>query len=257
MLRSGKFIRYQGIVKRLYFRGDAAFANLEIYEFLEAAGIGYTTRLPANTVLQNRIGHLIGRPPHKVCYQAQSSRKSRRVVAKVQWHPNELYSRIGLYRHNLARPAERLVAFNNQRGTAEQWIKEGKSAIKWTRLSCRTLPPTPSVSSPCSRLQSRQLDADRGAARNNRAVVADQPARETDQDRREGRQPRALLTFQLSEVGGVATDVRGYPVVRSLGSGHHPCQHETRGSDLRQARAAQEARLNAGKSARLPPRCTR
>jgi hypothetical protein len=25
-----------------------------------------------------------------------------------------------------------------QRGTAEQWIKEGKGAIKWTRLSCRT-----------------------------------------------------------------------------------------------------------------------
>jgi hypothetical protein len=39
---------------------------------------------------------------------------------------------------SLARPAERVVAFYNQRGTAEQWIKEGKGAIKWTRLSCRT-----------------------------------------------------------------------------------------------------------------------
>jgi hypothetical protein len=39
---------------------------------------------------------------------------------------------------NLARPAERVVAFYNQRGTAENWIKEGKGAIKWTRLSCRT-----------------------------------------------------------------------------------------------------------------------
>jgi len=29
-----------------------------------------------------------------------------------------------------------VVAFYNQRGTAEQWIKEGKGAIKWTRLSC-------------------------------------------------------------------------------------------------------------------------
>jgi Transposase DDE domain group 1 len=36
------------------------------------------------------------------------------------------------------RPAERVVAFYNQRGTAEQWIKEGKGAIKWTRLSCRS-----------------------------------------------------------------------------------------------------------------------
>src|ERR1700745_370491 len=31
-----------------------------------------------------------------------------------------------------------VVAFYNQRGTAEQWIKEGKGAIKWTCLSCRS-----------------------------------------------------------------------------------------------------------------------
>ena len=48
-------IRYQGIVKRLYFRGDAAFVNPEIYEFLEAEGIGYTIRLPAYRLAeQNR-----------------------------------------------------------------------------------------------------------------------------------------------------------------------------------------------------------
>jgi hypothetical protein len=39
---------------------------------------------------------------------------------------------------NLARSAEGIVAFYNQRGTAEQHIKEGKGAIKWTRLPCRT-----------------------------------------------------------------------------------------------------------------------
>ena len=50
----------------------------------------------------------------------------------------ELYPRVGYIVANLARPAERVVAFYNQRGTAEQWIKEGKGAIKWTRLSCRT-----------------------------------------------------------------------------------------------------------------------
>ena len=33
--------RYRGTVKRLYFRGDAAFANPEMYEFLEAEGAGY------------------------------------------------------------------------------------------------------------------------------------------------------------------------------------------------------------------------
>ena len=28
------------------------------------------------------------------------------------------------------------VPFYNGRGTAEQWIKEGKHALHWTRLSC-------------------------------------------------------------------------------------------------------------------------
>ncbi len=45
--------------------------------------------------------------------------------------------RVGFIVTNLSGPAERVVAFYNQRGTAEQWIKEGKNAIKWTRLSCR------------------------------------------------------------------------------------------------------------------------
>ena len=140
---------YRGTGKRLYFRGDAAFASPEIYGFLEAEGMGYAIRLPANHVLQDKIGYLlkrpVGRPPHEVRryfasfgYQAQSWTKPRRVVAKVEWHPGELYPRVGFIVTNLARPAERIVAFYNQRGTAEQCIKEGKGAIKWTRLSCRT-----------------------------------------------------------------------------------------------------------------------
>jgi hypothetical protein len=141
--------RYRGLVKRLYFRGDAAFANPEIYELLEAEGAGYTIRLPANRVLQDRIGHLIkrpvGRPPHEVRryyasfrYQAQSWNKSRHVVAKVEWHPGELYPRVGFIITNLARSSEGIIAFYNRRSTCEQFIKEGKNAIKWTRLSCRT-----------------------------------------------------------------------------------------------------------------------
>ncbi len=141
--------RYRGIVKHLYFRGDAAFANPEVYELLEAEGASYTIRLPANQVLQDKIGHLlkrpVGRPPHEVRryyasfrYQAQSWNKPRHVVAKVEWHPGELYPRVGFIVTNLARSAEGIVAFYNRRGTCEQYIKEGKNAIKGTRLSCRT-----------------------------------------------------------------------------------------------------------------------
>ncbi len=48
-----------------------------------------------------------------------------------------MYPRVGFIVTNLSRPAERVVAFYNHRSTAEQFIKEGKNAIKWTRLSCR------------------------------------------------------------------------------------------------------------------------
>jgi hypothetical protein len=34
------------------------------------------------------------------------------------------------------RASWRVVKFYNGRGTAEQWIKEGKNALKWTKLSC-------------------------------------------------------------------------------------------------------------------------
>ena len=64
--------------------------------------------------------------------------KPRRVIAKVEWHPGELYPRVGFIVTNMARRAENAVAFYNKRGTCEQWIKEGKGAIKWTRLSCRS-----------------------------------------------------------------------------------------------------------------------
>jgi hypothetical protein len=136
-------------VKRRYFRGDAAFANPEIYEFLEAEGYGYAIRLPTNPVLQGKIGYLlkrpVGRPPQEVrrffasfSYRARSWNKPRHVVAKVEWHPGELYPRVGFIVTNLARSAEGVVAFYNRRGTCEQYIKEGKNAIKWTRLSCRS-----------------------------------------------------------------------------------------------------------------------
>jgi hypothetical protein len=124
-------VRYQGKVLRIYFRADAAFTMPGVYECLEAERIKYAIRLPANQILQNRIGYLlkrpVGRPPNEVrryyanfTYQAASWSKPRRVVAKVEWHPGELYPRVGLIVTNMSRPAERVVAFYNKRGTCEQ-----------------------------------------------------------------------------------------------------------------------------------------
>ena len=43
--------RYRGRVKRLYFRGDAAFANPVIYEFLKAEDMRYAIRISAFLLL--------------------------------------------------------------------------------------------------------------------------------------------------------------------------------------------------------------
>jgi hypothetical protein len=145
--------RYRGSVKRLYFRGDAAFANPEIYELLEAEGIGYTIRLPANRVLQDRIGYFlkrpVGRPPHEVrrhyagfAYRAQSWNKPRHVVAKVEWHPGELYPRVGFIVTNLARSAEGVVAFYNQAARASSTLRKARTRSSGPACHAAPSPPT-------------------------------------------------------------------------------------------------------------------
>jgi hypothetical protein len=131
-----------------FFRADAAFAIPELYEMLEAEDYFYAIRLKGNAVLQSAVAHLlkrpVGRPPnyvrrfyHDFEYRATSWRKARRVVAKVEWHPGDLFPRVGFVVTNLPMEPDWVIRFYNQRGTAEQHIKEGKYAINWTRLSCK------------------------------------------------------------------------------------------------------------------------
>jgi Transposase DDE domain group 1 len=141
--------RYRPLDIPKFFRGDAAFANPALYWLLEKEGYRYAIRLKANAVLEREIEHLltrpVGRPSHKpkvfyhsFQYQAKSWHQSRRVVAKIEWHRGELFPRVGFIVTNLTWRSKNVVKFYNGRGTAEQWIKEGKNAVKWTKLSCRT-----------------------------------------------------------------------------------------------------------------------
>jgi hypothetical protein len=137
--------RAQG--KEVAFRGDAAFAKPELYEALEERTVKYAIRLPANDNLQRNIAELltrpVGRPSYKpvvrfksFLYQAASWTTARRVVAKVEFHCGELFLRVGFIVISLAVSSRAVVRFYNKRGTAERWIKEGKQAVKMTRLSC-------------------------------------------------------------------------------------------------------------------------
>ena len=139
--------RQQKLGKEVVFRADAAFAKPEIYEALEEREVKYAIRIPANDSLERDIAALlprpVGRPSKKplveykgFLYQAASWGKARRVVAKVEHHQGELFPRVGFIVTNLTLPSRAVVRFYNKRGTAEQWIKEGKQAVKITRLSC-------------------------------------------------------------------------------------------------------------------------
>ncbi len=139
--------RQQQMGKEVAFRGDAAFARPEIYEALEERGVKYAIGIPANDSLERDIAELlprpVGRPGEKplveykgFLYQAASWKTARRVVAKVEHHAGELFPRVGFIVTNLSLPSRAVVRFYNGRGTSEQWIKEGKQAVKMTRLSC-------------------------------------------------------------------------------------------------------------------------
>ncbi len=139
--------RQQKQGKEVAFRADAAFAKPEVYDALEERGVKYAIRIPANENRQRDIEELlkrpVGRPSKKplveykgFLYQAAGWKTARRVVAKVEHHPGELFPRVGFIVTNLTLPSRAVVRFYNKRGTAEQWIKEGKQAVNMTRLSC-------------------------------------------------------------------------------------------------------------------------
>jgi Transposase DDE domain group 1 len=202
--------RQQAYGKHVAFRADAAFAKPEIYEALEARHVDYAIRIPANRSLELAVEDLLfrprGRPRRKPLvryksfgYQADSWTRPRRVVAKVEHHAGELFPRVGFIVTNLTLPSRSVVRFYNKRGTAEQWIKEGKRAAHWTRLSCHRFRANE------VRLQLSVLAynlgeslATVGVAHAGRHVVAHQPAAASRQN---GRSPREARPLLLAPVG--------------------------------------------------------
>jgi hypothetical protein len=69
-------------------------------------------------------------------YQAPSWDRIRRVIARIEHHLGELCPLVGFIVTTLTGTNRAVVHFYNQRGPAEQWIKEGKEATHWTRFLC-------------------------------------------------------------------------------------------------------------------------
>jgi hypothetical protein len=132
---------------KIKLRGDAAFAEPGLMRLCEELRIEYAFRIKGNSRLEDMVADAvktIKKGLTKVItvykdflYQAGSWNKPRRIIAKIEQYPNELFPRVGFIVTSLRWQNKKVVKFYNKRGTCEQWIKEGKYALNWTRLSCR------------------------------------------------------------------------------------------------------------------------
>ncbi len=145
--------RYKDSGRKLYFRGDAAFASPDIYEYLEQKGILYAIQLKRNGRLEGHIEHLlsrpVGRPPakpqvfcHELLYRAGTWGKPRRVVAKVEWQRGELLPRVSFIVTNLSKKAKNVVRFYNQRGNCEGPSRRARTPCPGPASSAAASPPT-------------------------------------------------------------------------------------------------------------------
>jgi hypothetical protein len=125
--------RYRGLDIERFFRGDAAFEVPGLMAELEAEGFEYAIRIKENPVLTRAIEHLLKRPVgrpsyrpkvfyHSFMYRAGSWDRERRIVAKVEWHWDELLPRVGFIVTSLRYRPKRVVKFYNGRGTAARQV---------------------------------------------------------------------------------------------------------------------------------------
>ena len=140
----------KGTSVRLYFRGDAAFASPEIYEYLEPRGI--TLRhppqsepdSPARLPICLRDLSVARRPCSRFPRRWQLSgriveQEALRDRGQVEWHPGELVP---------ASVSSSLIVAPYQPGGRRYrspWLggaahisRKAENAINWTRLSCRS-----------------------------------------------------------------------------------------------------------------------
>jgi len=141
--------RYRAWFRLFWFRGDAAFAKPEIYEYCEEHRMTYFIRLPSNKNLDRlvapHLGRPVGRPPQSgiqvkivdLHYQAKSWSRPRRVVAKIEWHRGELFPRVGFVITNSRLTAGKVIKVYNGRAEIENRIKEGKNTLRWDKTSCQ------------------------------------------------------------------------------------------------------------------------
>ena len=207
--------RQQAEGTRVAFRADAAFAKPEIYDTLEQRDVDYAIRMPANKSLEVEIEDILfrlpGRPSRKPLvryksfrYQAKSWTRPRRIVAKVEHHRGELFPRVGFIVTSMVLPSRSVVRFYNKRGTAEQWIKEGKAGHPLDAVVVPSFPSERSApATECPGLQPGQPLAQTRPAAAGQALVAHESPAAAGENRRPAGEACQVL---LAPAGGRASD---------------------------------------------------
>ena len=143
---------------------------------------------------------------------------------------------------NMILPSRSVVRFYNKRGTAEQWIKEGKQATNWTRLSCHRFRANEVRLQLSVLAYPGQSLAAAGTAAANQELVADQPTAPADEDRRSTGQARPVL---LAVVGRRASEPQAVrPDARAA------CGATCAGRLAPTARTSQRMRVTEGRRGR-------
>jgi hypothetical protein len=162
--------RYRERGLPLWFRGDAAFAKPELYELLEAEGMGYAIRMPANRWCRadrSPADQPVSRPPSSHQSSSPESFGERELGQTAGW-----WRRSNITRRALSAPAHR--------HQPEAAGRAGQQVLQWPRYRRAVdpeadalldaavlplLPPqrrAPPAPRPC--LQPRQLPALAGLA---------------------------------------------------------------------------------------------
>ena len=131
----------------LALRADSEFAKPELLDYADYAGLQYAIALSRHAKLRARVQGLCERAERRwerhgeraplstsFFYQAHSWPRPRRVVAKVERLPDGLNVRFVVTNRRGA--AEQIVRWYEQRGQAENFIKELKNDLAIDRLSC-------------------------------------------------------------------------------------------------------------------------
>jgi DDE family transposase len=131
----------------IFLRGDAGMATPAVEAKLEAEGLRYVLGIGTNRVFKTRTARLVAkaqaryertsRPVHlrtSFWHQAKRWPHPRRILVKVDVTAQGLNVRFMVT--NRRGRAGDLIAWYDDRGTSENWIKEFKLDIHADRLSC-------------------------------------------------------------------------------------------------------------------------